>query len=185
MRCIDNYGRLVPSELYHHGILGMHWGVRRYQPYPSDYHGDGKYTGNRKKVAKKATKFLNKNQQTNARVQYERNKLEKRVAKAYYKYASNPSVRNRVKLDDAKQMYKAKDEMLKEGQRVAEDILDKLYADGYGIYAKSKVYDPIRGKRIALSLFGVLDFHTPMYVGNKFVVTPIQNPEIDRNRKNR
>lgn len=40
------------SELYHHGILGMHWGIRRFQPYPKGHKG-GKEIGEAAKAGKR------------------------------------------------------------------------------------------------------------------------------------
>lgn len=43
------------NELYHHGILGQKWGIRRFQPYPKSYSGDGKMIGVAKQLFKNTT----------------------------------------------------------------------------------------------------------------------------------
>ena len=45
------YYQKTNDHLAHHGILGMHWGIRRFQPYPSDYKGNGKEVEEAKKRA--------------------------------------------------------------------------------------------------------------------------------------
>lgn len=46
---MNNY--VASSELTHHGVLGMKWGIRRYQPYGTAYDAEhkGKFVGERKR----------------------------------------------------------------------------------------------------------------------------------------
>lgn len=60
------------AELYHHGILGMHWGIRRFQPYPKGYDGDGTFVGK--------TTFVSGSSKTQTKDSpYYRRKLPKQV----------------------------------------------------------------------------------------------------------
>ena len=46
-------GNDFSRSLCHYGILGQKWGIRRFQPYPKDYKGDGKIVGEAAKAAKR------------------------------------------------------------------------------------------------------------------------------------
>lgn len=81
----NNPTNLCEEVLAHHGILGMKWGVRRYQPYPDNYSGDGKFVG--KKSAR----------------------AERRQARHVAK--TNTRIKNAVDTGNKKKLKKYKDEM--------------------------------------------------------------------------
>lgn len=81
----NNPTNLCEEVLAHHGILGMKWGVRRYQPYPDNYSGDGKFVG--KKSAR----------------------AERRQARHLAK--TNTRIKNAVDTGNKKKLKKYKDEM--------------------------------------------------------------------------
>lgn len=87
------------SELYHHGVLGMRWGVRRYQPYSTNPRRSGKggeEIGEAKQRAaseKKVYRSLAKKSKAEIR----RQRAIKKYNRRKYKYSWRPDKGGRVR----------------------------------------------------------------------------------------
>lgn len=118
------------SELYHHGVKGMRWGVRRYQNY------DGSYTRKGMEHYRKAESDYNESRES-----YKKAKADYKSARKTFAsdFNGDKSDKSSDKILSSKKKYKEAKANMKEAQRVLSLKYDQLKRDKAGDKGK-KLY---------------------------------------------
>lgn len=110
-----------PNELAHHGIFGMRWGIRRYQPYPKGYNGSGREIGDATKAKHRpSTKSVAQVELTKRRKIAQKSKTEQAKAEARIAREQNKRAIQEAKTETARLKAEAKLKKLEAKEKEAE-----------------------------------------------------------------